>query len=207
MKVTDNSLGVLGMMPTVFDAFVEKAPLCVMTQVTLEGLFDDARLNQLFEHTAQRQYHRELLFAQVVDLMMAVVLRADKSVLAAYRKRATQLGVSDEAVYQKLQCQELRVSEALVQDSAERLTPVIDALQARHAPLLPGYRTRILDGNHLQASQRRVKELRRTWARGLPGRALVVYEPEVDLDTRRADAGWPCLGAFAVGASAAARLA
>lgn len=171
------------MMPTVFDAFVEKAPLCVMTQVTLEALFDDTRLNQLFEHTAQRQYHRELLFAQVVDLMMAVVLRADKSVLAAYRKRATQLGVSDEAVYQKLQCQELRVSEALVQDSAERLTPVIDALQARHAPLLPGYRTRILDGNHLQASQRRVKELRRTWARGLPGRALVVYEPEVDLVT------------------------
>jgi Transposase DDE domain len=171
------------MMPAVFDAFVEKAPLCVMTRVTLESLFDDERLNQLFERTAQRQYHRELLFAQMVELMMSVVLRADKSVLAAYRKRADQLGVSDEAVYQKLQCQELSVSEALVQDSAERLTPVIDALQARHPPLLPGYRTRILDGNQLQASQRRLGELRRTWARGLPGRALAVYEPEVDLVT------------------------
>lgn len=184
MTVTDNSFEVLGMMPAVFDAFVEKAPLCVMARITLESLFDDKRLDQLFDRVAQRQYQRDLLFSQVVELMMAVVLRAEKSVLAAYRKRAEQLRVSDEAVYQKLQCQELRISEALVQDSADRLTPVIDALQARHAPLLPGYRVRILDGNHLQASERRVKELRRTWARGLPGRALVVYEPEVDLVTR-----------------------
>jgi len=172
------------MMPAVFDAFIAKAPLCVMARITLESLFDDDRLNQLFEHTAQQQYHRELMFSQLVELMMSVVLRADKSVLAAYRKRAAVLGVSDEAVYQKLQCQELGISEALVKDSAERLTPVLDALKARHQPLLPGYRTRILDGNHLQASQHRVAELRRTWARGLPGRALAVYEPEVDLVTR-----------------------
>ena len=76
---------------------------------------------------------------------MSVVLRADKSVLAAFRKRADRLGVSDEAVYQKLQCQELSISEALVKDSAERLTPVIAALEARQQPLLEGYRVRILD--------------------------------------------------------------
>jgi hypothetical protein len=171
------------MMPAAFDAFIEKAPLCVMARMTLESLFDERRLDHLFERTAQRQYHRELLFSQMVELMMSVVLRADKSVLAAYRKRADSLGVSDEAVYQKLQCQELRISEALVKDSAERLAPVIDALEARHQPLLPGYRVRILDGNHLAASERRIGELRRTWARGLPGRALAVYEPELDLVT------------------------
>lgn len=179
----DNLLELEGMMPAAFDKFVEKAPLCVMTRITLESLFDDDRLNQLFENTAQRQYHRELLFSQIVELMMSVVLRADKSVLAAYRKRADSLGVSDEAVYQKLQCQELGVSEAVVRDSGVRVTPVIDALQARHPALLKGYRARILDGNHLQASQRRIGELRKTWAKGLPGRALVVYEPEVDLVT------------------------
>jgi hypothetical protein len=171
------------MMPAVFHTFAEKAPLCVMTRITLESLFDDDRLNQLFESTARRQYHRELLFSQMVELMMSVVLRADKSVLAAYRKRADSLGVSDEAVYQKLQCQELGVSEALVRDSAERVTPVIDALKARHPSLLKGYRVRILDGNHLAASERRIRELRQTWAKGLPGRALAVYEPEVDLVT------------------------
>jgi Transposase DDE domain len=171
------------MMPAAFDSFIEKAPLCVMARMTLESLFDADRLNQLFESTARRQYHRQLLFSQIVELMMSVVLRADKSVLAAFRKRADRLGVSDEAVYQKLQCQELSISEALVKDSAERLTPVIAALEARHQPLLEGYRVRILDGNHLQASERRLGELRRTWARGLPGRALAVYEPEVDLVT------------------------
>jgi Transposase DDE domain len=179
----DNHLEIEGMMPAVFDQFAEKAPLCVMTRITLESLFDDDRLNQLFESTAQRQYHRELFFSQVVELMMSVVLRADKSVLAAYRKRADSLNVSDEAVYQKLKCQELSVSEALVRDSAERVTPVIDALKGRHPSLLKGYRVRILDGNHLQASQRRIRELRQTWAKGLPGRALAVYEPEVDLVT------------------------
>jgi hypothetical protein len=171
------------MMPAAFDTFIEKAPLCVMARMTLESLFDDNRLNQLFEKTAERQYHRELMFSQIVELMMSVVLRADKSVLAAYRKRADSLGVSDEALYQKLKCQELGISEALVKDSAERLTPVIDSLNARHAPLVPGYRVRILDGNHLQASERRIGELRQTWARGLPGRALAVYEPEIDLVT------------------------
>ena len=170
-------------MPAVFDQFIEKAPLCVMARVTLESLFDEDRLNQLFEKTAQRQYHREVVFSQMVELMMSVVLRADKSVLAAFRKRADRLGVSDEAIYKKLRCQELCVSEALVKDSADRLTPVIDALGTRHRPLLAGYRVRILDGNHLQASERRIGELRRTWARGLPGRALAVYEPEVDLVT------------------------
>ena len=145
------------MMPAVFDQFIEKAPLCVMARITLESLFDRKRLDQLFEATAQRQYHRELMFSQIVELMLAVVLRADKSVLAAYRKRAKSLRVSDEAVYQKLRCQELGISEALVKDSAERLTPVIDALGTRQKPLVPGYRTRILDGNHLQASERRIR--------------------------------------------------
>ena len=152
------------MMPAAFDSFIEKAPLCVMARMTLESLFDADRLDQLFESTARRQYHRQLLFSQIVELMMSVVLRADKSVLAAFRKRADRLGVSDEAVYQKLQCQELSISEALVKDSAERLTPVIAALEARQQPLLEGYRVRILDGNHLGKTEHRLGVLRGTAA-------------------------------------------
>ena len=172
------------MMPAAFSTFMDKAPLCVMARITLVNLFDEQRLNDLFERTAEWQYHRELLFSQVTDLMMSVVLRVHESVRAAYRARPEPLGVDLQSVYNKLQCQELGISEALVADSAERLTPVIDALRARHKPLLPGYRARILDGNHLQASERRIRELRPLWARGLPGRALAVFEPEVDLVTR-----------------------
>ena len=42
----------------------------------------------------------------------------------------------------------------------------------------------MLDGNHLAASQRRLRVLRAKWAKGLPGRVLAVYEPDVDLVTR-----------------------
>lgn len=172
------------MMPAAFASFVKKSPLCVMARIALESLFDPARLDRLFARTAQRQYHRELLFSQVSELMLSVVLRVEDSVHSAYRARKAALGVSDQAVYDKLRCQELGVSEAVVADSAQRLTPVIDQLQARVPPLLPGYRVRILDGNHLAASQRRLGVLRAQWAKGLPGRVLAVYEPEVDLVTR-----------------------
>jgi hypothetical protein len=43
--------------------------------------------------------------------------------------------------------------------------------------LLPGYRVRILDGNHLAGTQHRLKELRTTAAGALPGQALVVLDP------------------------------
>jgi IS4 transposase len=44
--------------------------------------------------------------------------------------------------------------------------------------LLPGYRVRILDGNHLAASEHRLKELREIAAGPLPGQALAVLDPD-----------------------------
>jgi hypothetical protein len=172
------------MMPAAFAPFLEKAPLCVMTRVSLEWLFRPQRLDGLFHETAERQYQRELLFSQVVELMMSVVLRVDPSVHAAYRKRAEALPVSDQAVYDKLRCMELGVSEALVGDSATQVAPVIDVLKARLPPWLPGYRVRVIDGNHLSKTERRLHVLRRSWAAALPGKVLAVYEQELDLVTR-----------------------
>jgi Transposase DDE domain len=170
------------MIPAAFDSFLKEAPLCVMARLTLEYLFDADRLDALFRQTARRQYQKELLFSQVVELMTSVVLRVQPTVLAAYKKG--QLPVSDQAVYDKLQCMELDVSAALVGDSATHLAPVVDELGARLPPWLPGYRTRILDGNHLSATQRRLKALRYTWAAALPGKVLAVYEQEVDMVTQ-----------------------
>jgi IS4 transposase len=48
---------------------------------------------------------------------------------------------------------------------------------------LPGYRTRILDGNHLPVSEHRLKELRTIRAGALPGHALVVLDPRLMLAT------------------------
>jgi IS4 transposase len=172
------------MIPAAFEPFLEEAPLCVMTRLVLEGLFDPARLDALFRNTAQRQYEKELLFSQVVELMTAVVLRVQPSVLAAYKKRQQVLAVSDQALYDKLQCMELGVSAALVADSATQVAPELEALNGRLPPWLPGYRTRVLDGNHLSKTERRLKELRHTWAAALPGKVLAVYDQELDLVTQ-----------------------
>ena len=46
---------------------------------------------------------------------------------------------------------------------------------------LPGYKVRILDGNHLAATEHRLQELRTYGGGALPGQALVVYDPDWDL--------------------------
>lgn len=171
------------MLSAAFQPFLKQAPLCVMARLTLENLFRPERLDTLFRNTAERQYEKELLFSQVVELMMSVVLCVRPTVHAAYKKSPTPIAVSDQAIYDKLQCMEMGVSAALVADSAVLVRPVIEALGARLPPWLPGYRTRVIDGNHLSASQRRIKELRQTWAAPLPGKVLAVYEQEFDLVT------------------------
>src|SRR5947209_3399717 len=162
----------------VFDPFVKEAPICVMARVALQRLLDPRCIDQLFACTAQRQYTHELLFSSLVDLMSRVVLGQEPSVHAAYRKLEDQLPVSDQSVYNKLQHVELAVSAALVRDSAQQVAPVLDALRARLPPLLPGYHVKILDGNHLAATEHRLEELRLTWAAPLPGIVLAVLDQE-----------------------------
>jgi IS4 transposase len=111
------------------------------------------------------------------------VLQVHPSVLAAYKKSPGLQRVSDQAIYDKLQSMELGVSAALVADSATQVLPVIDALGTRLPAWLPGYRARVIDGNHLSATERRLKPLRQTWAAALPGKVLAVYEQELDLVT------------------------
>lgn len=171
------------MLPSVFQAFIERSPICVMAHAVLENLFQPERLDELFERTAQKQYTRTLLFSSLVELMHTVVLGVEPTVYAAYRKRRHTIKVSDQAVYDKLDGLELELSAALVKDSAQQAESVINALAARRNPWLPGYRVRILDGNHLSATEHRIEELRTTWAAPLPGKVLAVLEPETGLAT------------------------
>jgi hypothetical protein len=162
----------------VFEPFLNEAPICVMARGVLQRLLDPRHIDQLFAQAARRQYTHELLFSALVDLMARVVLGQEPSVHAAYRKLEEQLPVSDQAIYNKLQHVELPVSAALVRDSAQRAAPVIRALRASLAPLLPGYRVKFLDGNHLAATEHRLEGLRATWAAPLPGIALAVLDQE-----------------------------
>jgi len=167
------------MFPAAFLPFIEQRPIGVMARAIVERFFEPEHLDVLFRQTAVQQYERNLLFSSVVDLMQAVVLGAEPSVFAAYRKRRHKLPVTDDSIYNKLKGMELGVSEAIVRDAARRATEVIDELKARRESWLPGYQLRILDGNHLSATEHRLEPLRGTWAAPLPGRILVVMDPEL----------------------------
>jgi hypothetical protein len=164
--------------------FVKQAPFAVMGRVILEFLLRPQDLDELFAEHAQTQYERKLLFGVLTNLLSDVVLRQQPSVLAAYKKYRQQrlLDVSDEAVYQKLRHTELPLIEALVRHTARRARSLLTGLQGGLQPAwVPGYRCRILDGNHLSGTQHRLDALAHTWAAALPGKALVVLDQQSQL--------------------------
>src|SRR3954466_13866654 len=167
----------------VFERFAQDAPLSVMAQGIMENALNPLLLDQLFEDVAQKQFTHKLLFSTIVDLMSVVVCRIRASIHAAFQARAETVGATIDAVYDKLDGTETAVSAALVHAVAARLTPVIDAMRGGRADWLPGYRVRILDGNHLPGSEHRLEELRTIGAGALPGHALVVLDPRSMLAT------------------------
>ncbi len=169
----------------VFERFSQDFPLSVMAQGVMENALNPRILDQLFDDVARKQFTNKLLFSTVVDLMSVVVCRIRPSIHAAFQARAETVGTSIDAVYDKLDGTETAVSAALEHSVADRLAPVVDAMNGARERWLPGYRVRILDGNHLPGSEHRLKELRGIRAGALPGHALVVLDPPADVGHRR----------------------
>jgi IS4 transposase len=161
--------------------FSEQAPVAVMARLGLQRAIGAEWVNQVFEEHSETQYTRELLFSTVVDLMSLVALGARPSLHAAAQKMKEKLPVSVTALYDKVNRVEPAVVRALVSGSAERLTPVMAPLRRSAAPLLADWQVRIIDGNHLPASEKRIAPLRGFRGAALPGHSLVVYDPDVDL--------------------------
>lgn len=167
----------------VFERFAQDSPVSVMVRGLLENTLSPRFLDELFENMAELQYTRTLLFSSVVELMGLVVNRIQPAVNSAYHARAESIGVALKSVYNKLDNLEPVVSAAMVHGTAERLATVVTSMGGSLPPLLPGYRVRILDGNHLAATEHRIKELRTMRAGALPGQALVVLDPRLMLMT------------------------
>jgi IS4 transposase len=180
-------------LPKVFDRFARYSPVTVIMRGLLEYVFPPSRLDELFRQHAEQQYEDELLFSTVVHTLALAVNGTRKSVNAAYQASRDQFTVSVTALYDKLQGVESQVSQALVRESSQRLSGVIRALDAQLAPPLPGYRTKIVDGNHLAGTDHRVKETRTLHSSPLPGQALVVLDPQL----RLALDVFPCEDAYA----------
>ena len=166
-----------------FEAFVQAAPISVMMQGLLENTFNPQRIDEIFEQEAESQYTRILSFSTVADLLSEVVFHISPSVGAAIATNIEEINVSRKSVYNKLNGVEPQVSAALVHETVEHFVPVIDELDAVADEPLSGYRVKILDGNHFSATEHRLLELRDLADAPLPGKALVVFDPQLSLAT------------------------
>ncbi len=171
------------MFSEIFDRFATKSAVSVMFRGTLENAVTAELLDEIFSKTAKRQRCGELLFSSVVNLLAVVATGGRRSVNDAYLAREEEFTVSVASVYNKLNRIETEVSRQMVRQTAMRMADVVAQLAPRRQPLLAGYRTKILDGNHLAATEHRIAELRSIAAGPLPGHALVVLEPDRMLAT------------------------
>ena len=171
------------MLGKVFERFVEKAPVAVMVRGILERVLSADALDRLYEKVADRQYTRQLLFSSVFQLMNLVVCRVHPSIHAAYQEHKAQIPTSITAVYDKLNGIDPVTSRALVSATAEQMGAAVRAMNATRTPWLLGYRAKVLDGNCIEATEHRLKPLRGLASGALPGKSLVIYEPELEMAT------------------------
>lgn len=166
-----------------FDRFVQESPVSVMARAAMENALSPAAVDAVFEKHTDRQYTRDLLFSTVVNLMGMVVTKIQPSVNAAFQAVKKDVPVSITALYNKLNRTEPGVVSGLVGDTGERLGEVVVAMEGQMPALLPNFRVRIIDGNHLAATERRLDVLRGSIAGPLPGHSLVVLDPALMLAT------------------------
>jgi len=165
----------------ILQKFADKSPISVMVHGLLMRLLNAEAMDGWFESVSETQYTRKILFSSLVALMMQVVCRVRSNVHVAYLN--SNIETSRVAVYDKLKNIETNTSRGIVQYIANESRLIISEMKGCNAPILPGYSTKLLDGNCIEASEHRIKELQDTKAGALPGKSLVVFDPEFDIAT------------------------
>jgi hypothetical protein len=165
----------------------QAVPLGVMVRGTLEWMLDEPTLEQLFRDHAPEQYTRELTISALVSLLIQVSAGMRASVYAAYKADQAEdqpsIGTTYQAVYGKLARLNPALSAAVVRHSAAGVGQLLALMPHARAEPVPGYRTRVLDGNVLAGTDHRLTPLRQWLNACLPGKSLVVYEPGLGLVT------------------------
>ena len=165
---------------TVLDRFIQKNPLAVMTRSIVGALMGD-ELDEVFDQNRSRQYNDTIKFSTVAMSMAEIALGTVKNRNQAYFKYQEELQTSVVAYYGKLNRTEPSVSEAVVRYSAEQAGALLDQLNFEPWQVLPGYRCLSLDGNHLQKTEKRLKETRGLCAAPLPGTVVARFDHQTGL--------------------------
>lgn len=167
-------------MDAVLERFIAHSPMAVAVRGAFEYALDPTHLDDLFVRIVGHRDDRDLLFSTCVDLMATVVCRVQPSIHAAYQAD-DHVPVNVPAVYARLARVPGTAGRNLVRHAAERLGPVIRAMGGAAPNPLPGYRVKVLDGNHWGKTQRRIKPLRDVVAGPLPGQTRVALDPALGL--------------------------
>jgi len=169
------------LMITFFEHLANKFPVAMSVRMLFEHVFSRDVINGIFARNAQEQYPLNDFFADIVDCMGGVVGRVHRSLHAAYKQSLLKGVISVSDFYYRVNGTEPGVCAALVQETAQRLMEVLDKLRAPLLPLIPGYETRIVDGNAIGSTDHRLAVLRKTRSGPLPGKSLVIFDHERDI--------------------------
>ena len=148
-----------------------------MAILALEQAIAPEWVDQVFEEHRQRQYSRELLFSTIIKLMSLVSLGLKPSLHAAARQ-LEDLPLSLASLYDKISRTEFALLRALVKGRAQRLAPTINELGC--TSMLLGWQVRVVDGNHLASTEKRLGALRHERVAARPGISVVVNDPDLD---------------------------
>ncbi|HFE47404.1 MAG TPA: transposase [Nannocystis exedens] len=157
------------------DRFSQRDPLAVMTRAIVTSFLGE-RLSQLFTEHRGRQYQRAIEFSTLAVCMAEIALGTLENRNQAYAKYKEELATSATAFYGKLNRTSPQLSEAIVSYSAEEAFSVFDHLGYQDWEILEGFRVLALDGNHLQKTEKRLKEARGLCAAPLPGTVVARFD-------------------------------
>jgi hypothetical protein len=163
------------MFSSILQKFAEKSPVTVMVQGVLERLFNAEQIDAWFENVI------EVLFSSLVSVMLQVVCRVRSNVYSAYLN--SNIDATRQALYDKLKKVETKTAREIVRYMAKESELLIRETSGAQPPLLSGLKTKFLDVNCIEATEHRLKPLRETKAGALPGKSLVVFEPELGIAT------------------------
>ena len=169
------------MLVDVIERFSKEAPTAMLFRGLFARVFSDERMDEIFRDHKERQVESDILFSSLIHLLTPVVIRSKPSVHASYLEQEKHLGVSKQAVYDKLQGVEPTVSAALVGVPAAELAKVIIQAKATKPDPVPGYHTYVIDGKRLDGTEHRLEETRRMKSSPLPGTVLAMLDTRLEM--------------------------
>ena len=169
------------MLVDVIKQFSKEAPAAMLFRGCFARVFSEERLDDIFRDNAERQVESDVLFSSLIHLLAPVVSGGKPSVHASYQEREEQLGVSKQAIYDKLKGVEPQVSSALVSAPATELGRVLAKAKATKDDPVPGYHTFVIDGKKLNGTEHRLEETRFMKSAPLPGMLLAMLDTRTEL--------------------------